>query len=159
MNLQNKTGTDYTHRLSCTHMQTHTDTLLQYISWDTAVTYREWGYALLSQLVHKFSKSSSCLLLFLSNTHAIHSYACTNTYTHSSLSLTLFQFTQAPPESGYHSNPWIVENPLTSPHSLRTGRENNRENGRLGERALGVYKLSMERSIISMQKWRALWLM
>lgn len=33
------------------------------------------------------------------------------THTHSGLSLTLFQFTQAPPEPGYHGNPGIVENP------------------------------------------------
>lgn len=34
---------------------------------------------------------------------------------HSSLSLTLFQFTQAPPEPGYHGNPGIVENPPNVP--------------------------------------------
>lgn len=91
---------------TCKH--THTRRVLQYISWETAVTYREWGYALLSQRVRGFSKSSSslCLPLFLSHTRAH-----TGVYTHSSLSLTLFQFTQAPPEPGYHGNPGIVENP------------------------------------------------
>lgn len=104
----NMTNTDYTHIFSSTHTQIHTHTVLQYISWETAVTYREWGYALLSQLERGFSKSSSslCLPLFLSPSHT-HAH----TYTLSRLSLTLFQFTQAPPEPGYHGNPGIVENP------------------------------------------------
>lgn len=85
--------------------------LLQYMSCETAATYCERGYALLSQLGRRFSKSSSCLLV-LSHTRT-RTLICTYNHTHVQLglSLTLFQFSQAPPEPGYHGNPGIEENP------------------------------------------------
>lgn len=162
----NGTNADYTHVLGSTHMQTHTHAVLQYISWGTAVTYGEWGYALLSQQVRGFSKSSSspCLPLFLSlaetHTHT-HSWARLHTHTH-----TLQLIPHA--VSIYSSTTWARlprqprncrKSPPTSPHSLWTGRENNRENGRLGGRALGVYRMRVESRAISMQRWRAVWLM
>lgn len=99
--------------------------------------------------LHEFSSPSSLLLRRRTYTH---------THT-SALSLTLFQFTQAPPEPGYHGNAGMVENPSTSHRSLWTARENNRENGRLGRRALGIYRIRVESRVSSMQRWRAEWLM
>lgn len=107
-----------------------------------AVTYYEGGPALLSQLGRRISKSSTCLLLFPSHT-CTRTLICSFNHTHaqSGLSLALFQFSQAPPEPGYHGNPGIIENPpQTSPRSLWSGRENNREKGRLGERAFTFTK-------------------
>lgn len=66
-------------QITPTHRRhTHTNTLLQYISWETAATYSEWGYALLSQLVRGFSKSQQPVSLSFSQTHThihIHSPA------------------------------------------------------------------------------------
>lgn len=85
--------------------------LLQYMSRETAVTYCERGYALLSQRGRRFSKSSSCLLV-LPRTRT-RTLICTYNHTKEQLglSLSLFQFSQAPPEPGYHGNPGIEENP------------------------------------------------
>lgn len=84
---------------------------LQYLSCGTAVTYCERGHALISQLGHRFSKASNCLLA-LPHTRT-RTLICTHSPLHIQLglSLTLFQFSQAPPEPGYHSNPGIKENP------------------------------------------------
>lgn len=112
--------------------------LLQYMSCETAVTYCERGHALLSQLGHRFSKSSSCLLI-LSHTHShmhIQSHARTIgliPYSVSIFSSTTWAWLPRQPRNQRKS-------PQTSPRFLWTGRENNRENGRLGERGLGFIK-------------------
>lgn len=113
--------------------------VLQYISQETAVTHRERGYALLSQLAPGFSKSSSSLCLPLSFPRK-HSHGCErNARTHSSFIPHAVSI--------YSSTTWARlprqprncrKSPPTSPHSLWAGRENNRENGRLGKRALGL---------------------
>lgn len=114
--------------------------LLQYMSCETAVTHCERGYALLSQLGRRFSKSSSCLLaLSLSHTHShmhIQSHARTIgliPYSFSIFSSTTWAWLPRQPRNRRKS-------PQTSPRSLWTGRENNHENGRLGERAFGFIK-------------------
>lgn len=134
--------------------------LLQYMSCETAVTHCERGYALLSQLGRRFSKSSSCLLaLSLSLTHAL-SYAHTITRTYNwAYPLLFFNFlkhhlslaTTATQESK-KIPPNVTSLPLNRPWKQSWKRKIRRE-------SIWVYKKRVEISARSMHRWRAVCLM
>lgn len=147
---------DYSYKISGTTTQTLPQMVVQCIRWETVLTCSEWGYAFLSLLGRKFSKSLNSLSLpvFLSHTQ---------THTHTQ---TLKLIPHAVSIYSSTTWAWLPRQPRNCRKSswrpfpsFWKGRENNRENGGLGRRALGIYRTKVKSRAFSMQRRGAAWLM